>query len=651
MCGITGLLSRFVCSDAGAEKIVSAMTERLTPRGPDDGGVWLDSDAGIALGHRRLRIIDLSAAGEQPMHSACGRYVLAYNGEIYNFVELRQDLEKRGAQFRGHSDTEVLLHAFSVYGVEAALRQANGMFALALWDRHEHELYLARDRIGEKPLYYGWHNKHFLFASELKALAAFAEFKPTVSQAALSLYLRHNHVPDPYSIFAGINKLPPGTYLRVNLEHPGADNAAIPYWSFTQCVEASRLEPFTGSDEQAVERVSDTLGEAVSKRMLADVPLGAFLSGGIDSSLIVALMQARSETPVHSFSIGFDVESYNEAPYAAEVAAALGTSHTEFYVSSSEARATIPRLAGIYDEPFSDSSQIPTLLLCELARAHVTVAMTGDAGDELFAGYTRYGLGEALWQRGRRVPSALRVAMAASIKALSTARWDQLFTLAQPLLPSRARQPMPGDKLHKLARLLRSDEPMEMYKSLISLWQDPSALMPTVAEPAGVLAYAGQLPQGLSLVERMMCLDTLQYLPGDILTKVDRAAMAVSLETRIPFLDPAVIALAWRLPAHMKVRDGDGKWVLREVLAQHIPRHLFERPKMGFGVPIDQWLRGPLREWAGDLLSAERIRSAGYFVPERITNAWRAHLQGSENLQHLLWTILMFEAWREHWMQ
>lgn len=624
------------------------MSDALLHRGPDAGDIWVDAPAGIALGHRRLSILDLSPAGAQPMHSKCERYVTVFNGEIYNFAALRGELAQGGAQFVGYSDTEVLLEGFSAWGVEETLRRSNGMFAIALWDRRERVLHLARDRIGEKPLYYGWSGGTFLFTSELKALHAWPGFRPEIDRDVLSLYLRHNYIPEPHCVYRGFRKLVPGTFLTLKAD---GSQLAPPraYWSMTDAVAHAKRDLLSCSAEEGVELLEQALKKSVGLRMVADVPLGAFLSGGIDSSTIVALMQAQSSRPVRTFSIGFTVPDYDEAPYARAVAKHLGTDHTELYVSPEETQAVIPQLATMFDEPFADSSQIPTYLVCALARRHVTVAMSGDAGDELFAGYSRYSLATALWRHQQCLPQIVRQAGARAISAVSPLTWDRVFTKLQPVLPARLRQPTPGDKLHKLARLLAIDAPLTMYQSLISLWQSPDEIVLDAREPASIQALAATLPNGIDFVEKMMLLDSLHYLPGDILTKVDRASMAVSLEARVPFLDHEVVELAWRMPHAWKVRENKGKWVLREVLARHVPRAMFERPKIGFGIPIDSWLRGPLREWAEDLLAESRLSQAGYFNPGPIRSAWRAHLAGAQNLQYMLWGVLMFESWRERW--
>ena len=650
MCGLAGIWSPAASVDAAALAArCESMTAALRHRGPDAAAAWTDSSAGLALGHRRLAILDLSPAGAQPMVSRNGRFVLVFNGEIYNFSSLRAEIEALGVPFRGHADTEVLLEACALWGISATLERLNGMFAFALWDREARQLHLARDRIGEKPLYYGWSGSQLLFASELKALHASGEFKPTVNRNALTLYLRHGYVPEPHSIYQGIHKLPPGTSLTLTRPQRGVLPEPTPYWQLSSTIVDAQRQGFESEPAAGIDALEAALRQSIALRMVADVPLGAFLSGGIDSSTVVALMQAQSPRPVKTFSIGFHAQDYDEAPYARAVARHLGTEHTELYVSAEDAQAVIPQLPTMYDEPFADCSQIPTFLVSALARQQVTVAMSGDGGDELFGGYSRYTLAAGLWRRHQGFPPALRRAMSAGLRAVSPARWDGLFSLLGPVLPASLRQPMAGDKLHKLARLLTVDDPLAMYLRLISLWQAPEEVVIGAHEPASIMALAAAAPAMGNDIERMMYLDTLHYLPGDILTKVDRASMAVSLEARVPFLDPDVVALAWRLPLAWKVRAGQGKWILREVLARHVPRALFERPKRGFAVPIDQWLRGPLRDWAEALLEPQRLAEGGYFHPAPIRAAWQAHLAGGQNLQYQLWHVLMFEAWREHW--
>ncbi|MEE2983217.1 MAG: asparagine synthase (glutamine-hydrolyzing) [Pseudomonadota bacterium] len=650
MCGIAGIYSPGPVDDPGRiPNLIRSVTAALDHRGPDDRAHWADPYCGIALGHTRLSIIDLSSAGAQPMQSQCGRYVIVYNGEVYNFADLRRKLESSGRVFRGHSDTEVLLEAIARWGFEEALRAVDGMFALAVWDRAERRLLLARDRIGEKPLYYGWHERQFIFASELKAFARIPGFKPALDRNALALYLRHNYIPEPHCVFEGFRKLTPGTWLALENAVPHELPEPRSYWTLKDVAAAGLAQAGELSDGQAVDRLEQLLVRAVQSRMVADVPLGAFLSGGIDSSTVVALMQSLSTQAVKTFSIGFDIDGYDEAPHARAVAQHLGTDHTELYVDAAEAREVIPQIPAIYDEPFADSSQIPMTLVSRLARRQVTVAMSGDAGDELFAGYLRYTLAVNLWRRVHHVPLALRGAAASFLHRISPRTWDGLLRPLYPLLPPRMRHATPGDKLHKLARLLPLQRPMDLYLRLISLWSEPDEIIIGAREPPSNFDGPHGGADIGAFVHRMMYLDTTHYLPGDILAKVDRAAMSVSLETRVPFLDPEVIAFAWQLPLKMKLRAGDGKWVLRRVLERYVPKHLFERPKMGFGVPIDTWLRGPLRPWAEDLLNEDRLRSAGYMRPEPIRNAWRAHLGGAENLQYHLWGVLVFEAWRDAW--
>ena len=621
------------------------MTDTLVHRGPDDGGVWEDIRAGIALGNRRLAIVDLSPEGHQPMRSASGRYVLAFNGEIYNFWMLREELEGRGHPFRGHSDTEVMLAAFTEWGIEGALERFNGMFAFALWDREERSLHLARDRMGEKPLYYGRMGDVLLFGSELKALRAHPRFKGEVSRNALALYLRHNYIPAPYTIYEGIRKLPPGT--RLTIDEAGNAPGPVPYWSAKEAAERGVANPFGGSEAEAVDELDGLLRDSIGMRMIADVPLGAFLSGGIDSSTVVALMQAQSDRPVKTFSIGFYEDEYSEADYAKEVARHLGTDHTELYVTPEEAMSVIPKLPTLYDEPFSDSSQIPTYLVSELARRHVTVSLSGDGGDELFAGYNRYFWGRSIWHKIGWVPPALRGAAAGALTAVSPQGWDRIFKRLGPVLPGKVRQRMPGDRLHKLAGVLSVKSPEAMYMSLVSLWQRPDFIVVGGSEPPTTLTDPGRWAELPDFTQRMMYLDTVTYLPDDILVKVDRASMGVSLEGRIPFLDHRLVEFAWRVPLGMKIKDGKGKWLLRQVLNRYVPKKLIERPKMGFGVPIDAWLRGPLREWAEDLLNERRLSGEGFFDPYPIREKWSEHLSGRRNWQYQLWDVLMFEAWLE----
>jgi len=622
------------------------MTQALVHRGPDDDGHWFDADAAIALGHRRLSIVDLSPAGHQPMLSASGRWVIAYNGEIYNHRDLRGDLERSGKAppWRGHSDTESLLAAIEAWGVQVALERSAGMFAFALWDRDERSLWLARDRFGEKPLYYGWNRGVFLFGSELKALKAFPGFDAPVDRQALALYLRHNAVPAPFSIHQGIHKLLPGHWMQMPahmLEHGGLGEP-VAYWLASEHAHAGKKNPFTGDEIEATAALEHLLRDAVGRQMVADVPLGAFLSGGVDSSVVVAMMQVQSPRPVRTFSIGYEEAAYNEAEHSAAIARHLGTDHTEMYVTPEDAMAVIPHLAGMYDEPFADSSQIPTTLVARLARKHVTVALSGDGGDELFGGYSRYFLAARLWRRLASIPVSLRKVASSAILSLPVGVWNAVYRLASPLVPKQHRLSLPGDKIHKGAAVLYAGSGEALYRDLITHWQ-PEALLHDVDEPHRFGPVRGR---GFdNLAEHMMLEDACHYMSEDNLVKVDRAAMACSLETRVPLLDHRVFEFAWRLPFDFKIKGGTGKHLLRQVLYRHVPQSLIDRPKMGFGVPIDHWLRGLLKEWGEELLNPQRLKSEGYFDPEPIRRRWREHQAGTRNWQYHIWDILMFQAW------
>ena len=651
MCGIAGFLKSAPVTEQEMHATVGRMANQLVHRGPDDAGTWADAKAGIALGFRRLSIVDLSPAGHQPMQSATGRYVIVFNGEVYNFCALRTQLEPNGHRFRGHSDTEVMLSAISEWGVRAAVTKFVGMFAFAVWDRQERALRLVRDRMGIKPLYYGWAGNTFLFGSELKAIRAHPDFVPEVNRDAMALHMRYNYIPQPYSVYKGIFKLPPGCMLTVKADgSQRPENARpAPYWSAKQVAEEGAANPFKGSEQDAIEQLDALLREAVRLRMVADVPLGAFLSGGIDSSTVVALMQVQSTRPVKTFTIGFYEDTYNEATHAKAVANHLGTEHTELYLTPAEAMAVIPRLPTLYDEPFSDSSQIPTYLVSQLARTQVTVSLSGDGGDELFGGYNRYFIGRSIWSKVGWLPRVGRQSIARLLYGLAPQTWNKIFSLADPLLPPRLRVQLPGDKLHRLAEMLSAKHPEGFYETLVSQWRRQAEIVPGSNDLPIVLNDASEWAALPDFSQRMMFLDLITYLPDDILTKVDRATMGVSLEGRVPILDHRVVEFAARIPVSMKIRKGQGKWLLRQVLYQYVPRELIERPKMGFGVPIDAWLRGPLREWAEDLLSEDRLRGDGYFRPEPIRRLWIEHLSGQRNWQYHLWDVLMFQAWQAHW--
>ncbi|EKS9916266.1 asparagine synthase (glutamine-hydrolyzing) [Burkholderia multivorans] len=648
MCGIDGFLNSVAFDEETARGTLARMTASLAHRGPDAQGLWVDPAAGIALGHRRLAIVDLSVHGRQPMASACGRYVMVFNGEIYNHRELRAQLERvgRAPAWRGHSDTEVLLAAFAAWGVDATLRRATGMFALALWNRESRVLTLARDRIGEKPLYYGRIGDALVFASELKALRAYPGFDGEIDRDALCLYLRHSAVPAPHTIYRGIRKLPPGTWIQ--FEHAQDTPRIRTYWALEHAIDAGHHEPFAGTAAEAVDRLDTVLRQAVARQMEADVPLGAFLSGGVDSSAIVALMQAQSAAPVDTFTIGFHEAGYDEAGYAKAVARHLGTRHTELYVTADHALEVVPKLPAIYDEPFSDASQIPTFLVAELTRRHVKVSLSGDGGDELFGGYTRYFLTPRLWRKLHRVPAAVRTRIAGALHALRPDHADQLAAVAQGAWGAGELRESPtriGDRLHKLGHVMTADSRIGLYRLLMSSVHHPERIALAGHEPPTPLDTASAWPAHLSFAEQAMAIDTLTYLPTDILTKVDRAAMAVSLETRMPFLDHHVVEFAWRLPASLRLPEGQSKALLRRLLDRYVPTELIDRPKQGFCAPIDHWLRGALRDWADALLQPSRLRDEGFFDAAAVERLWRQHQAGRMNWQHQLWTVLMFQAW------
>jgi asparagine synthase (glutamine-hydrolysing) len=622
MCGIAGFLAPGGLTAAHPLDAVRGMTSALAHRGPDDSGHWCDDDAGVALGHRRLSIIDLSPQGHQPMASADGRWTVVFNGEIYNFQALRRELEAAGERgWRGTSDTEVLLAAVSRWGLDATLPRLVGMFALALWDGRERCLHVARDRMGEKPLYYGWSGQAFLFASELKAMRAFPGWQGELDRDVLALYLRYGYVPEPYAIYRGIHKLPPGAALRVRATD-SAVSTATPraYWSPAAVARDARAGLFAGRPEDALSRLDALLREAVAGQMVADVPLGAFLSGGVDSSLVVALMQAQSSRPVRTFTIGFTEEEFDEANFARDVASHLGTQHTELYVSPREALEVIPTLPVVYDEPFGDSSQIPTILVSRMARAHVTVCLSGDGGDELFGGYTRYDQAARQWRSVGRVPAPLRRAFSACVPPI-------------------------GGRAVKLGRVLGAADRVALYRRLVSQCDEPLRLVKGAVEPPTILTDPAGRANLADYREELMWIDAVSYLPGDILAKVDRAAMSVSLETRIPLLDHRVVEFAWRLPSSLKWQDGRGKWPLRALLDRYVPRPLIERPKRGFGVPINRWLREDLRDWAEDLLSTTRLREDGLLDAARVRSRWHEHLSGAADRRYYLWNVLMFQAW------
>jgi len=661
MCGITGILSQ---EDQATEKlnfIVQSMTVALTHRGPDAEGVW--TEGGLAFGHRRLAILDLSPSGAQPMLSPCGRFCMVFNGEIYNHLDLRLELQAKGAapEWKGYSDTETLLAGILYWGLKKTLQRAKGMFALALWDRANKQLSLARDRMGEKPLYWGWAGTDLIFGSELKALRAHPNCPTTVCRNALSQYLRFMYVPAPRSIHPGLYKLEPGTILTVNGVpptsppkepiRPGEQNGSLRicrYWDINVEIE-SGSQNLIESDSEAISMLATALGNAVHRQTISDVPLGAFLSGGVDSSAVVALMQADSEKPVQTFTIGFEDAAFDESPHAAAVARHLRTDHTKLLVTDRDALEVITNLPHLYDEPFADSSQIPTHLVCRAARQSVTVALSGDGGDELFGGYNRYSWGPRIWDRFAPLPFPLRRGIGLAIRAVPPRAWDlggQIYRVMRPGLFNSSNL---GDKVHRLGHRLQTVKTIDdLYRSLTSEWSLSSGVLNNMCSvPSSQLD--DPMPEcGVDdPAMRMMLQDMRSYLPDDILCKVDRAAMGVSLETRAPFLDPDVIKLSARLPMHMKIREGQGKWALRQVLYQHVPQKIIDRPKAGFAIPIGSWLRGPLREWAEELLSYERLIEDGVFNANLIRKTWAEHLSGSSDWTPRLWSILMFQAWKE----
>jgi len=636
MCGITGFVTFRPAEKAALEAQARKMSNAMAHRGPDGERVWADSEAGFATGHRRLSIVDLSEAGAQPMVSADGRYVICYNGEIYNAEDLRAELSPFDIAYRGHSDTEVLLEAWCRWGPRKTLEKLIGMFTICMWDRKERRMWLVRDRLGIKPLYWGKFGDLLLFGSELKALREHPGWPVEVDYDAVAAFLRLAYIPAPKSIYRGVQKLEPGTILEIA---PGQEPRIERFWSLEDVIERTSANRFAGNEDEAEEALSRLLGDAVKRRMIADVPLGAFLSGGVDSSSVVALMQQGESRPVRTFSIGFNEDGYDEAPHAKAVAKHLGTDHTELYVDSRTAQDVIPLLPHIYDEPFADSSQIPTYLVSQMTRRQVTVALSGDGGDELFGGYNRYLHGAALqsWLAG--IPGFVKTGARGAIRSLSPGAWDQVFRAA----PRRFRPPNAGNKMHKLAGALQADGD-QAYKQFLTQWPDPNSLLHTGTEPA----FLTDRPCLKSLVpdyiERMQYIDAKTYMVDDILTKVDRASMAVGLEARVPILDHRVVEFAWSLPGSMKIRDGKGKWLLRRMLSRHVPDALIERPKMGFGVPIEHWLRGPLKAWANDLLSAKSLERNG-LNPAPIRARWDAHQSGRENHQYPLWTVLMLQSW------
>ena len=642
MCGIAGF---FQFSEGPAQsQLLKAMTDVMAHRGPDGSGQWISEDGRVGLGHRRLSVIDLSPLGAQPMHSGSGRFVISYNGEIYNFRELREDLEARQFVFRGHSDTEVILAACEEWGPLETLKRLNGMFAIALWDQQEQEFLLARDRVGIKPLFYSLTDKGISFGSELRPLVLYQGSMPPISRQGLTEFLRLGYVPCPLSIFEGIEKLAPGNFIRCK---PGHASKPEPYWRYDDVVRAGTENSFS-DNRDALQALDQQLRRSVASQMVSDVPLGAFLSGGIDSSTVVALMQAQSGRAVKTFSIGFEEEGYNEAVHAAAVARHLQTDHTELTVTERDAMDVIPQVPAIYDEPFADVSQLPTTLVSRLARQDVTVVLSGDGGDELFAGYYRYAFVSSYWKRLQRMPDALRRLAALGLSTPSVAGWDRFFGYASRVLPASMVPALAGQKAHKAASILPSKSLLQLHVRLVSQWANPQSVLHRNWFHPDVL-WQGQLDRNDNLSDALQqsVWDAQTYMVDDILTKVDRATMSVGLEARVPLLDHEAVELAWRIPEHMKLRDGGGKWLLKKLLRNYVPAELIDRPKMGFSVPIDSWLRGSLRSWAEDSLESHRLSEQGYFNPNAIRQTWEQHQTGKVDRGGPLWTALVFQQWLE----
>jgi len=643
MCGLTGFIWNSDSKISHVARSLDLMTDAINHRGPDSEGSWINEKDCISFGHKRLSVLDLTSAGSQPMFSNSKRYIIVFNGEIYNHNTLR-DLLNKEIVWNGHSDTETLLACFEHWGVDKTLENLVGMYAIALYDSVEKALYLVRDRMGEKPLYYGWNNSVFLFGSELKAIKSFPGFKGVVDRSALSLYLKYDYVPAPFSIYKGIKKLPQGSYIKIKMNSGRWDSKQIldpiEYWSLRDVALSGQSNVSKKSNEhRLIDKLDDVLSKSIEQQMISDVPLGVFLSGGVDSSLVASLMQKNSMDKIQTYTVGFNERSYNEAEYAKKVALHLGTEHTELYISPEQAINVIPKLPLIYDEPFADSSQIPTFLVSEMAKKHVTVAISGDGGDELFGGYNRYTMACKIWKYVEKTPFFVRKALSKGITSVSPRIWESLGSS----IPQRLNITHPGDKAYKFADILLASEIGDVYNRLVSHWENSCDIVigcNNINKPIYESHFTND-------EHNMMFLDSVTYLPDDILTKVDRASMASSLETRAPFLSHKVVEFAWNLPLDIKIRDSKGKWIVRKVLDKYVPNKLIDRPKMGFGIPIDSWLRGPLKDWAESLLDESRLKSEGFFHPEPIRKIWAEHLSEQRNWHHHLWSILMFQAWLE----
>lgn len=646
MCGFVGFMDESADNNA-SDYLLSEMAKCIAHRGPDDEGIWLDQTNGIGMAHRRLSILDLSEAGHQPMTSASGRYVFAFNGEIYNYLDLRTKLKtEKDIKWRGHSDTETLLAGFEKWGIVPTLKKCIGMFAFALWDKQLKILTLGRDRLGEKPLYYGWINNVFFFGSELTAFKPHPKFKADINRDSLTLLLRYSSIPAPYSIYQNIFKLEPGNLISISASDHTMHKES--YWGAVDLMNHGLKNPFGGSPQMAVNELNELLMDAIGKQMISDVPLGAFLSGGVDSSTIAAMMQAQSTTKIKTFSIGFYDGAYNEAEHARQVAKHLGTDHYDLYVSSKDALDVIPRIPSIYSEPFADSSQIPTHLVAHIAKQKVTVSLSGDAGDELFGGYRRYKRANRSWNTINSIPLMLRTLGASSICSVSPSLLNSILSPLDHLESLGIKPANWAYKLQKAATVLRCSNPISYYQqAFMSHNFNPKECVLFANEPPTLFNQAFGLLQSTNFMEQMMAMDMLTYLPSDILTKVDRAAMSVSLETRIPFLDHRVVEFAWSLPMEYKINNGIDKWVLREVLYKYVPKSMIERPKMGFAVPLANWLRGPLKDWTEALLDEKRLQEEHFFNVPLVRQKWQEHLSGHRNWQYQLWDILMFQAWLE----
>lgn len=639
MCGFIGCLSASYLDP----DILRKMTKSLFHRGPDDSGIWQETESGISFGHQRLSILDLSSAGSQPMVSSNDRFVMVYNGEIYNHQENRNLLEELGFKilWRGYSDTETLIELITALGIEKALALSKGMFAFALWDKQLKTLNLARDRFGEKPLYYGWQGESFLFGSELKALKIHPEFQGILDMNSLGLFFQYNYIPAPHSVYKGIFKLEPGNIFKLSLNE--RKGSLFPYWSTTEISYHGANNPFQGSTSEAIYEVEKCLISSIKGQFLADVPIGAFLSGGIDSSLIVSIMQSLSGKPINTFTIGFEENRFNEAPFAKKMASYLCTHHHELYVSSNDCIKVVPLLSEIYDEPFADSSQIPTYLVSKMASHSVKVSLSGDGGDELFGGYNRYLFANVFWNKLNYFPVSFRKLISSFLESSSPERWNSMLNNFKYFLPNQWKENNIGDKIQKASHILSSGSIDEVYFKLLKHWSDPSILL-----NSNFIDSLNLLPgqnSKLNNIEKMMLKDLLSYLPDDILCKVDRASMAVSLESRIPFLDHHLFELSSKLPLSLKINNGSSKWILKEILKKYMPLSLIDRPKMGFALPIDQWLRGPLKDWANSLLDKNEILKEGILNPLPIQKKWDEHLSGKRNWHYHLWSVLMFQNW------